>query len=209
MIRLTKKISSVLMVVLMVVSLSTVWADEDVPSRVIITDFFIEGGGLEAGGISMAVFMLKNTSETANVNSVLLTGSIDTTAPLELVGTNQAYVRLIPPGGEVEVEFEYYTRNVDLTSIDCISVGFTIHYGDEGTGVERMNSVTLRLPVLRNANTAVDEADMLWPVPQDSALDEFLYSRLMQAAYAAGLVICCVGIAVLLLFKMGILRFKR
>jgi len=167
-------------------------------SRVLIDDYYVVGGGLAAGKTSAAVFMLKNTGMTASVNSVLITGWIETGAPVEFTGSNQAYVPLIPPGGIVAVEIEYSTKNVDLTSIESVSAGFTISYGDEGSGAERTNSVSLRLPVSGGRNVVIKEEDMHWTVPGESALDELLYSRNMQFVYAAGLALCCFGIVVIL-----------
>jgi len=167
-------------------------------SRVMIDEYYVVDGGLIAGKTSTAVFMLRNTGVTASVNSVLITGWIETEAPVEFAGSNQVYVPLIPPGGIVAVEVEYSTKNVDLTSIESISAGFTIAYGDEGTGVERTNSVSLRLPVSGGRNAGVNEEDMHWTEPGDSVLDVLLYSQGMQFVYAAGLVFCCAGVVVLL-----------
>jgi len=173
--------------------------DQMIPaSRVMIDEYYVVDGGLIAGKTSTAVLMLKNTGLMANVNSVLITGWIETEAPVEFAGSNQVYVPLIPPGGIVAVEIEYNTKNVDLTSIESISAGFTISYGDEATGVERTNSVSLRLPVSGVRNAGVNEGDMHWTAPGDSVLNELLYSRSMQLVYAAGLVICCAGIVAIL-----------
>ena len=167
-------------------------------SRVLIDEYYVIDGGLVAGKTSTAVFMLKNTGVTANVNSVLITGWIETGAPVEFTGSNQAYVPVIPPGGLVAVEIEYSTKNVDLTSIESVSAGFTISYGDEGSGVERTNSVSLRLPVSGGRNVVISEEDMHWTAPGDSALDGLLYSENMQLIYAAGLAICCLGVIAIL-----------
>ena len=117
-------------------------------NRVMISDYYVVGGGLVAGEINTAVFILKNTGETSWVTSLLLTGWIDSGAPVDFDGTNQVYVPYIMPRGEVAVEFTYYTKNVDLTLIDTISAGFAINYGDEGSGAERVNNVSFRPPIL-------------------------------------------------------------
>jgi len=176
-------------------------------SRVMITDYSIRGGGLVAGEVSEVMFVLKNTGRWATVNSVLLTGWIESIAPVEFTGTNQIFIESIPAGGEVAVIFEYYTKNVDLTALRSVSAGFNISYGDEAVGAERSNSVSVRLPVLRGARTTIDEDDMRWSVPQASRRDQLLYSRLMQAAYAGGFIFCGVWIIIIILFKLGV--FKR
>jgi len=203
MMRLTRTVIAVLATMLVYAFPAAVSAsegtDQMIPaSRVMIDEYYVVDGGLIAGKTSTAVFMLKNTGVTASVNSVLITGWIETEAPVEFAGSNQVYVPLIPPGGIVAVEVEYSTKNVDLTSIESISAGFTISYGDEGTGVERTNSVSLRLPVSGGRNAGVSEEDMRWTEPGDSVLDVLLYSQGMQFVYAAGLVICCAGIVVIL-----------
>jgi len=175
------------------------------PGRVLITDFFVMGGGLVAGETSTVVFVLENTGE-AGVNSVVLTGWIDPAAPVEFTGTNQVYVGSIAPGGEASAMFEYYTRNVDLTALHSISAGFTISYGDEAVWAERSNSVAVRLPVLRGARTTVGEEDMRWSEPYISRMAELLTSRAMQALYAGGFVLCSVLAALILLLKLGILK---
>ena len=182
---------------------------DTVPSRVIIVDHFIMGGGLAAGETGTAVFILRNTSETHNVSGVLVSGWIGDGEPVEFAGVNQAYVPLILPGGEVSVEFEYSTGNVDLTSIKSFSAGFTISYKDEGSGTDRTNYVSVRLPVFSNSYTAVSDADMRWPTPVVSSADAFLATRFMQVVYMIGLIACLAGSLVLLLYKTELLRGKR
>jgi len=178
-------------------------------SRVIISDYHIVGDGLVSGKQCTLVIRLQNVSGVENVNSVLVTGWIEAGAPVEFVGVNQAYIPRILPGDEADMEFEYYTKHVDLSSIDSISAGFTILYSDEGSGTERTNSVSLRLPVSSGTDSAFDETDMRWPEPGHSALDEFLYSTFMQTVYIAGIIFCCVCVVILLLNKARVARFMR
>jgi len=168
------------------------------PSRVVIADYTIEGGGLAAGETVTAEFKLRNTGASASVSSVLVTGWIDTAAPVEFIGVNQAYVASIPPRGESVVRFTYYTRDVDLSGVGSVSAGFAIAYGDEGSASERTNNVSVRLPVLHSDAARVSESDFYWLEPQASALDTFLYSERMQLVYAAGL--SCSGAFILILF---------
>jgi len=179
-----------------------------VPSRVIIEDLYVEGGGLTAGEAGTAVFVLRNTSVTTSVTGVLVSGWIGEGEPVEFDGVNQAYVPLISPGGEASVEFKYLTGNVDLTSTTSISAGLTISYKDEGSGIDRTNNVSVRLPVLNKSYTAVSEADMRWPEPVTTAFDAFLASRFMQAIYLIGLFGCCTGSVVILLSKKNFLHNK-
>jgi len=178
------------------------------PSRVIITGYTVSGGGLVAGEVSTVEFTIRNTGQWVGVSSVLLTGSIESAAPVEFTGTNQAFVDRIPPGGEAVVIFEYYTRNVDLTALRSVSVSFVIGYEDESIGIERFINVSVRLPVLRGARTMIDDEDMRWSVPQTRRRDQLLYSRLMQMAYAGGIVFFGIWIIIILLFKIGVFRRK-
>jgi len=179
-----------------------------VPSRVIIADLYVEGGGLTAGETCTAVFVLKNTSETSGVTGVLVSGWIGDGEPVEFDGVNQVYVPFISPGSEASVEFMYFTGNVDLASTTGITAGFTISYKDEGAGIDRTNNVSVRLPVLHKSYTAVSEADMRWPEPVTTAFDAFLTARFMQAIYLIGLVFCCTGSVFLLLLKKKTLHNK-
>jgi hypothetical protein len=180
-----------------------------IPSRVMIADYYIEDGGLVAGEVSKATFIIRNMSRTSNVTSVFLSGWIDSAAPVEFIGTNQAYVEIINPSQEIAVVFEYYTRNVDMTAIGTVAAGFTIHYSDDAiAGHERSNSVSVRLPVLRGARTAIDEEDMQWPAPWVSDGERFLSANIMQAVYAAGFVFSVIWIILLVLFKFGVLKRK-
>jgi len=177
------------------------------PSRVIITDYFVDGGGFVAGQVSTVTFILKNTNSSSNITSVFLVGWIDSGSPVEFAETNQAYVEMISPGGEVEVVFEYYTKNVDMTAIRSVSVGFYIYYSDNALGdTERSNSVSLRLPVLRGARTTIAEEDMRWSAPMVSNIDNILSSDLMQAVYIAVFVVCVLWSILLVLFRFGILK---
>jgi len=178
-------------------------------SRVVISDYYIVGDGLVSGTQSTLVIVMKNTSETDNVSSVLVTGWIETGAPVEFVGANQAYVPHILPGREATVEFEYSTKNVDLSSIDGISAGFTILYSDESSGTERTNNVSLRLPVSSGDDSVFDEADMRWPEPKPSAMDAFLYAKYMQTIYVAGIILCCVCVVILLFNKARAANLMR
>jgi len=178
-------------------------------SRVVVSGYSVADGGLEAGRASTASITLHNTAKTAVVSSLLVTGWVETGAPVEIVGVNQVYVPLIRPDGEATVEFDYYTKNVDLASIDTISAGFTITYYDEGSAVERTNSVSLRLPVLESSRAAVDEAEMRWREPTPSSIDRFLNSNLMQLLYFTGLAVCAAGIAILVLLKLKSARWWR
>jgi hypothetical protein len=175
------------------------------PSRVIITDYFVTGDGLSAGEVSTVTFVLRNMSWVSAVNSVLLTGWIESAAPVEFTGSNQVYIDAIPPRGERLAVFEYYTRHVDMTAISTVSAGFAIVYSDDA-GIERTSNVSVRLPVLRGARTTVSEDDMQWPTPWVSDRNSFLASRLMQIAYAGGFVFCVALIIIIMLFKIGILR---
>jgi len=179
-----------------------------VPSRVIIEDLYVEGGGLAAGKPGTAVIVLRNTSATASVTGLLVSGWIGDGEPVEFEGVNQVYVPFMAPGGNASVDFKYLTGNVDLTSTTSISAGFTISYKDEGSGIDRTNNVSVRLPVLNKSYTAVSEADMRWPEPVTTAFDAFLASRFMQIIYLMGLIGCCTGIVVLLLSKKKILHIK-
>ena len=214
------KTALVFMVVLLVFSFpAQVLADEDdpevtpesnaVPSRVIVADHYIEGGGLAAGETGTAVFVLKNTSETSNVSGLLVSGWIADGEPVEFDGVNQAYVPLLLPGSQTAVELKYFARNVDMTTVRSVSVGLTVSYKDEGSGIDRTNNISLRLPVIHTSYPAVSEADMRWQTPAVSAFDEYLTSRLMQVVYMAGLIICFAGSVILLLFKTKVLRYKR
>ena len=178
------------------------------PSRVLITDYSVRGGGLMAGEVSTAVFTLTNMSSETAVNSVLITGWIEAAAPVEFTRTNQVYVARIPPGGEATVVFEYYTRHVDMTAIGTVSVGFSIAYSEEEGGTERSNNVSLRLPVQRGARTTVRDDDMEWPMPWVSDFDRLLASRAMQMVYVGGAAFSGVLTVIIMLFKTGILRRK-
>lgn len=178
------------------------------PSRVIISDFLVVGGGLSAGETSTVVFVLRNTGQYADINSVVLTGWIDSDAPVSFVDTNQAYAGRIPPGEEIFVMIDYYTRNVNLTALKSVPVGFNISYGDEATNSERTSSVTVLLPVLHGAVTVVNEEEMHWVLPHVSNFDEFMSSRIMQTVYVTVLVVCIILIILKLLFKVGLLKLK-
>lgn len=180
-----------------------------IPSRVMITDYFVEGGGFVAGEIRKVTYIVKNMSNVSNVTSVLLIGWIDTVTPVEFTGTNQDYIEIIPPKEEVEFVFEYYTRNVDMTAISNVSAGFTIYYCDDALGgSERTNSVSVKLPVLHGTRSMIDEEYMKWATPSVSRLDRLMSSKLMQALYAACFVWCSIWILLLMLFKLGILKRK-
>jgi len=178
------------------------------PSRVIIIDYSIHGDGLAAGEVSTGIFVLKNTSAAAYVSSVLLTGWIETSAPVHFTGTNQAYIGRIPPGGTVNVAFEYYSENIDMAAISSINAGFAIHYADEATGIERANNVTLRLPVLREGRPPLYPEQLTWQTRELSRLDSLLYSRTMQTVYLGTIIFCAIWIILLMLFKFGILKRK-
>jgi len=112
--KLIKTVFTVLAITLVLAFPATVSAEEEPDqmapaSRVLIDEYYIIDGGLSAGRTSTAVFLLKNTGVTASVNSVLITGWIETGAPVEFAGSNQVYVPLIPPGGIIAVEVEYST----------------------------------------------------------------------------------------------------
>ena len=180
-----------------------------IPSRIIINDYFIDGGGLVAGEISAAVLVLRNTSKTSTVSSLLLTGWIDSEAPAEFYGTNQIYVPAIPPSGDTSVELEIYTNNVDLSSINSISAGFIIDYKDEESEIERSTNISIRLPILRKTQSAIDEADMNWMEPETSTLYELMNADYMQKIYITGFIVCCLGSIVMIMVKLKVLRFKR
>jgi len=177
------------------------------PSRVIITDFWVDGGGLAAGETSAVVFALHNTG-VDYVYSVILTGWIEPASPVTFTETNQIYVGSIAPFGETFVTVEYFTSYVDLTALRSVPAGFTINYADTATDIERTNSVTVLLPVVRGLRTAVYEGDMQWDEPHISQVDEFLTSSTMQAVYLGIFTLCAALIMVLLLFKAGILKRK-
>lgn len=188
--------------------------DEDVkvqkkfiPSRAMITDYFVEGGGLAAGKVSKVTFKLKNMSRTSNITSVLLIGWIDSSAPVEFTGINQAYVEIIFPSEEVEIVLEYYAKNVDMTAIGNVSAGFAIYFHDDAlNGNERINNVSVKLPILHGARNTIAEEYMQWSTPSVSRLDRMLTSNIMQAMYAAGLVCCSIWILLLMFFKFGVLK---
>jgi len=178
------------------------------PSRVIVVDHSVEGGGLVAGEISTVLLRLQNTSDYYGINSVLLTGWIESGAPVEFTATNQVYAGRIAPGGEIIVELMYYTQNVDLTAIASVTVGFAINYGDEATSVERVSNVSINLPVLRGLRTTVEEVDMIWEAYYPSRVNVILSSREMQIVYLGLLVVSLLLSIVLILFKVGILVRK-
>jgi len=216
MIKIKKIICALIAAFILILPVTAVPVDEEVtppswtspPSRVIITGFTVRGGGLVAGEVSTVVFTLRNTGRWVGVSSVIMTGSIESAAPVEFVGTNQVFIGRIPPDSETTVEIEYYTRNVDLTALRSISASFLIGYEDESIGIERFNSVSVRLPVLRGARTTIDEENMRWAVPHTSRRDALLYSGAMQAVYTGGFILCAIWIIIILLFKLGILRRK-
>jgi len=176
------------------------------PSRVIITSYSISGGGLVAGETRRATFVLENTSVTAYISSVLVTGRIESTAPVYFVGTNQVYIGRIPPGGNVEVVFEYYTQRVDMAAVGRVYAGLTVQYADEATRVERINNITVHLPVLLEVRTPINEEQMQWQMRELSRIDSLLYSSVMQALYLGIIVFCVIWIVLLILFKFGILK---
>ena len=176
------------------------------PGRVIITDFYIMGGGLIPGETSTAVFLLQNKGQNSYVNGVLLTGWIDSAAPVEFADTNQVYAGRMEPGAEVTITFEYYTRKVDLTAFRGVYAGFAISYGDEATNSVLTNNVSFSLPVLSTSRVMIDEEDMKWAVPHTSNIDEFLSSGIMQAVYAGVFVLCTIWIILIFLFKLDILK---
>lgn len=181
----------------------------EIPSRIIITDYFIEGGGLVAGETNSAVFVLRNTSMSSKVTSVLLTGWIDNEAPAEFDSTNQIYVPSIPPGGESSVEIKIYTNAVDLTSINSIAAGFTVSYNDEESQIMRSDDVCVRLPVLHVPSAIIDEANLLWQAPALSAIDKFLNAKYTQTLCITGLIVCSIGSIIKLLIMFKKLRFQR
>lgn len=178
-----------------------------IPSRVIITDYSVEGGGLEAGKVCTVTFIIENTSKVSNVTSVLMTGWIDSVAPVEFAETNQVYVDTIVPGEKVSVVFKYYVKKVDMKAIGNVSAGFTIYYNDEALAMhERTNSISVKLPVLHGEKTTIDEEYMQWSTPLVSNRERLLSSNIMQALYAAGFVFSCIWIVLLILFKFGVLK---
>ncbi|MCL2426022.1 MAG: hypothetical protein FWD05_06765 [Oscillospiraceae bacterium] len=174
------------------------------PSRVIVVGYTVGGGGLAAGEISNVAIKLRNTSDNYYVNSVLLTGWIESGAPIEFSTTNQEYGGRIAPDEETIVTFTYYTQNVDLTAIASVTVGFTINYGDEATNVERVSNVSINLPVLRGLRTSVEDADMIWATYYPSRINVILSSGGMQAVYVGLLVASLLLSVILILFKVGI-----
>ena len=121
---------------------------------------------------------------------------------MEFVGTNQNYAGHIPPGGEVVVEFNYYTRNIDLRGVGSFSAGFAVHYIDEISGTEQVNNISVRLPVLHSAQVAIGDRHMEWPISEHSSLDEFLSSHYVQVFSGLGFLVCFIGIGMIILFKL-------
>jgi len=214
-IKKTKIIFFILIVLLMVTS-ATAFADVEnephepiieeldlmvPPSRIIISDYFIEGEGLVAGEISAAVITLQNTSDYYYLNSILITGWIEPGAPVEFLTTNQEYAGRLPPGEEISVTIMYYTQNVDLTAVSSVEAGFTIHFGDEATQTERTNNVSINLPVLRGVITAIERADMVFETYTPSSIDILLSSRNMQAVYLGVLIASFLFSVIIILFK--------
>jgi len=217
--RLLKSIPVALVIALLAAFPVIAHADEDeatapaapaVPAgRVIVIDYSVADGGLTAGQTCTVTYILHNTAKNATVSNVLVNGWVESGAPVDLVGINQVYMPRISPDGEVSFEFEYYTKNVDLTAIDSYSVGMTISYIDDGTKTERSNSVSVRLPVSDSSHFAVDSVDMRWQMPESSTLFGLLNSWPMQLVYLAGFVACGAGIVLLLFGKLKASRLWR
>lgn len=166
-------------------------------TRVIVTKFEIEGGGIVAGATSDIVYTIKNTSATNPVHSVLVAWWSDSVAPLDFVETNQAYVPLIEPLEEVQVTFTVRARPVDLSSSDSIASSLAIHYSAYGQS-DRTNNVMVRLPVYQDPSDTTElevEESWQWPAPRSSG---FLNSRLVKITSLGGFGLCCMAIALVL-----------
>jgi len=207
-----KRLSAALTAILILMfALSiTAYADveEDVepdpppPSRIIIVDHMITDGGLTAGEQSTVVFLLRNTGRDAAVSSVLITGSIDQTAPMVFIGANQDYVSRIGPGAQAVVKFDFYVQDIDLTLVRNVAANFMIEYFDESSWTTRVNNVSIRLNVTNDTRATVSEEDMVFPVHEVSNLEELMFSAQMQEVYTFGLIICIAGVVLILLYKL-------
>jgi len=210
---MNKRLLSVILIGILMFALSiTAYADveeEEIsepdplpPSRILIVDHIISGDGLTAGEKNTVVFLLRNTGQEAAVSSVLITGWLDQSAPVAFIGANQAYVPRIEPGSTAIVQFDFLVQDIELALISNIASNFMIEYFDESSWVERSNTVSIRLNVTSEIGVIIGEEDMLFPIHEKSQLEELLQSPEMQKIYILGLIICCAGVALILLYRL-------
>ena len=172
------------------------------PSRIIVTAYSAEGGGLTPGNSCAVTIELQNTSAISRVNSVLITGWIDSSAPVHFAETNQAYITTIPPNGTAYAEFIYYTEKIALSAVESVNAGFNIYYSDEVAGADRTNNVSVRIPVLYEKTDT--EKEIRWQDPPAAGVEALLFSARMQPIYSAVTVFCLFGVVLSLLNKIRI-----
>jgi len=130
-----KRLTSFIIIMFILSFSITVYADEledeeipepdpHPPSRVIVTDHYLIGDGIIAGEESTLVLKLMNTSNEFPVSSILVSGWLEQGSPVVFIGANQAYMPIIEPGSEIEVQFALYAYNIDLTLISTITSNF-------------------------------------------------------------------------------------
>jgi len=207
-----KKLSSLLVMILVLVMVFTItaYADEEEipepdpppPSRVIVIDHYLTGDGIIAGEQSTLVLSLYNTSPEFPVSSILVTGWLDQGAPVVFVGANQTYLPVIEPDSVVEVRFDLYAHNIDLTLIRTITSNFLIEFFDESSWIDRSNNILIKLDVPSTPGGAISDEDMSYQTPELSRLEETLFSSGMRNLYYVGLILCCSGVLLVLLFRL-------
>ncbi len=189
-------------------------AQQIVPARIIVNDCIVENGGLMTGSDGKVSFMLKNTSTTQSVYSVLVTAQWQNIAspPAEFGGVNQIYIDEIKPSEIDSATFKIKTKTVDLTSADNIKCVLAISYYtkvselvpgplDEtgqltgfisGNAFDSfVNTVTVQIPVRSEEGKTNAPDSPLEEQPSESQSLIFgLFTSTAQVIYVAGFLVC-------------------
>lgn len=192
-----------------------------IPSRVIVTDCIVDEGGLEPNSVKTVSFMLKNTSTSQSVYSVLVTAQWKntTTSPTEFVNINQYYIEEIKPHEIVSADFEIRTKAVELSSANSIQCSLVISYYTVNTYTENdgtetptlkkyselyANEVLVQIPVLQDAEhnhviESFEDTSNNIAGSNSSIFSLNLSSR--QKIYISGFFVCLVIVIVLLIHE--------
>ena len=132
--------------------------------RVIVEGCSVEGGGIVSGAVCEITILLHNTSLSASVTSVLVTGrwSGDIPSPVDFTVTNQAYISRIAPAQTRNVVFTVKTKSVSTIALDAIPLQVDIIYSYDQYP-DNSNSVVLQIPVGADQGTQLDQPDIETP----------------------------------------------
>jgi hypothetical protein len=129
--------------------------------RVIVEGCSVEGGGIVSGAVCEVTISLHNTSQSAAVSSVLVTGRWpgDTPSPVEFTVTNQAYLSRIAPAQTRNVVFTVKAKSVSTIAFDTIPLQVDITYSYDQFP-DNSNSVTLQIPVGGDQEARPDQPEI-------------------------------------------------